>query len=157
MRCPYCSHEEDRVLDTRSAAAGRAIRRRRECLNCARRFTTYEEVEELQLMVVKKDQRREPFDRAKILVGLKAACQKRPVSTATLDGAVDDIERTLYNKFRKEVRAEEIGELVIQCLQCLDSVAYVRFASVYRAFEDPEQFREIVDALAVQHPPRERR
>jgi len=106
-------------------------------------------------MVVKKDQRREAFDRSKILVGLKAACQKRAISTATLERVTDDIERALYNQLRREVRAEEIGEMVMEHLQKLDPVAYVRFASVYRAFQDPEQFREIVDALATPAPRRE--
>ena len=150
MRCPFCAHEEDRVLDTRSVAGGRAIRRRRECLGCARRFTTYEQIEELQVMVVKKDQRREPFDRAKVLGGLKAACQKRPVSIATLEGVAEDIERALYNQLRREVPTAEIGEMVVEHLRRLDPVAYVRFASVYRAFQDPAQFRELVDAIAAQ-------
>jgi transcriptional repressor NrdR len=150
MRCPFCAHEEDRVLDTRSVAGGREIRRRRECLGCARRFTTYEHIEEQQVMVVKTDQRREPFDRAKVLGGLKAACQKRPVSTATLEGVAEDIERALYNQLRREVPTAEIGEMVVEHLRRLDPVAYVRFASVYRAFQDPAQFRELVDAIATQ-------
>ena len=150
MRCPFCGFEEDRVLDTRSVAGARAIRRRRECLKCARRFTTYEQIEELQLMVVKKDQRRETFDRTKILAGLKTACQKRPVSMTTLESITDDIERTLYNQFRKEVLAAEIGEMVMERLRKLDPVAYVRFASVYRAFEDLDQFRELVEAVETQ-------
>ena len=152
MRCPFCGYEEDKVLDTRSVAGSRAIRRRRECLKCARRYTTYEQIEDLQLMVVKKDERREPFERGKILGGLKAACQKRPISTAALEAMADDIERTLYNQFRKEVRASEIGELVMAHLRPLDPVAYVRFASVYQVFADASQFRELVDALVVQNP-----
>ena len=148
MRCPFCSHEEDRVLDTRTVAAGRAIRRRRECLECGRRFTTHEQIEEMQLMVIKKDLRREAFERGKVLGGLKAACQKRPVSIQTLEAVADDIERTLYNQFRREVAAAEIGDLVMEHLRGTDSVAYVRFASVYRSFADPQQFRDLVDALA---------
>lgn len=155
MRCPFCGHEEDRVLDTRSTTGARAIRRRRECLVCERRFTTYEQIEEQQLIVVKKDQRREPFDRNKLMGGLKAACQKRPVSTGTLEAIIDDIERSLYNDPRREIRASEIGAMVMEHLRAADSVAYVRFASVYLAFADPAQFREFVDALAQQHPHRE--
>ncbi len=155
MRCPFCGHEEDRVLDTRSTTGARAIRRRRECIACERRFTTYEQIEEQQLIVVKKDQRREPFDRNKLMGGLKAACQKRPVATSTLESIIDDIERTLYNDPRREIKASEIGAMVMEHLRTVDSVAYVRFASVYQAFADPAQFREFVDSLAHQHPLRE--
>ena len=120
-------------------------------MGCCRRFTTYEQIEELQLMVVKKDERREAFDRNKILRGLKAASSKRPVSTSALEGVVEDIERTLYNQFRREVSSAVIGQMVVEHLRRIDSVAYVRFASVYQAFVDPGQFRELVDALAGQH------
>ena len=147
MKCPYCGHKDDKVLDSRSVREGEGIRRRRECLECARRFTTYEEIEEMQLVVVKKDQRREPFDRSKILKGMLTACEKRPVSVSQLEYAVDEIERTLYNRGDKEVVSTEIGDMVIEKLKRLDKVAYIRFASVYREFEDVTQFKELVDVL----------
>lgn len=147
MKCPYCGHKDDKVLDSRSVREGEGVRRRRECLACARRFTTYEEIEELRLTVVKKDERREPFDRSKILKGMLTACEKRPVSVAQLEAAVDEIERALYNAGRKEIRSVEIGDMVIEKLKRLDQVAYIRFASVYRQFEDVTQFKELVDVL----------
>lgn len=147
MKCPYCGHKDDKVLDSRSTREGEGIRRRRECLACARRFTTYEEIEEMRLTVVKKDERREPFDRSKIFKGMLTACEKRPVSIAQLEAAVDDIERALYNRGDKEVRSVEIGDMVIEKLRRLDQVAYIRFASVYRQFEDVTQFKELVDVL----------
>lgn len=145
MKCPYCGHKDDKVLDSRSTREGEGIRRRRECLGCARRFTTYEEIEEMRLTVVKKDQSREPFDRSKILKGMLTACEKRPVSVAQLESAVDDIERALHNRGDKEVGSAEIGDMVIEKLRRLDQVAYIRFASVYRQFEDVTQFKELVD------------
>lgn len=123
------------------------IRRRRECLACSRRFTTYEQIEEVRLVVAKKDERRVPFDRSKILNGMLTACEKRPVSVAQLESAVDEIERALYNCGDKEVRSEEIGDMVIDKLRRLDQVAYIRFASVYRQFEDVTQFTELVEVL----------
>ena len=147
MKCPYCGHKDDKVLDSRSVREGEGVRRRRECLACARRFTTYEEIEELRLTVVKKDERREPFDRSKILKGMLTACEKRPVSVAQLEAAVDEIERALYNAGRKEIRSVEIGDMVIEKLKRLDQVAYIRFASVYRQFEDVTQFKELVEVL----------
>jgi len=147
MKCPYCGHKDDKVLDSRSIREGEGIRRRRECIACGRRFTTYEQIEEMRLMVVKKDERREPFDRSKILKGMVTACEKRPVSVAQLEAAVDEIERALYNRGDKEVRSAEIGDMVIEKLRRLDRVAYVRFASVYREFEDVTQFKELVDVL----------
>ena len=147
MKCPYCGHKDDKVLDSRSIREGEGIRRRRECLACGRRFTTHEEIEEMRLVVVKKDQRREPFDRSKILKGMLTACEKRPVSVAQLESAVDEIERALYNRGDKEVDSSEIGDMVIEKLRRLDQVAYVRFASVYRQFEDVTQFKELVDVL----------
>jgi transcriptional repressor NrdR len=147
MRCPFCGDLEDRVLDSRMAREGHSIKRRRECLSCGRRFTTYEQVEELQVVVVKKDGRREPFDRSKILRGMQLACQKRPVSADTLAGIAEEIERQVYNLGRREVEAGWIGERVIEALRRLDPVAYVRFASVYRDFQDPTQFADIVDVL----------
>jgi len=147
MRCPFCGYQEDRVIESRAVRDGEAIRRRRECLSCARRFTTYEQIEETQPMVVKKDQRREPFDRSKILRGMLTACEKCPISVETLEQIADRIETALYESGRREVNSAEIGEKVIEALHQLDQVAYVRFASVYRQFEDISQFKEIVDRL----------
>ena len=147
MKCPYCGHNDDKVLDSRAVRDGEGIRRRRECLECARRFTTYEEIEEMRLMVVKKDMRREPFDRSKILRGMLTACEKRPVSMAQLENAVEQIERALNNRGDREVSSTDLGEMVIDQLKQLDDVAYVRFASVYREFEDVTQFKELVDVL----------
>jgi transcriptional repressor NrdR len=147
MKCPYCGHKDDKVLDSRTIREGEGIRRRRECLACGRRFTTYEQIEELRLTVVKKDQRREPFDRTKILKGMLTACEKRPVSRADLEAAVDEIERILYDRGDKEVTSAEIGDMVIERLKYLDRVAYIRFASVYREFEDVTQFKELVEVL----------
>lgn len=147
MKCPYCGHKDDKVLDSRSTREGEEIRRRRECLNCGRRFTTYEQIEEMRLMVIKKDGRREPFDRAKMLRGMTTACEKRPVSVDVLESTVNEIERELNNRGVREVRSEEIGDMVIERLRRLDHVAYVRFASVYRQFEDATQFKELVEVL----------
>jgi len=147
MKCPFCGFQEDRVLDSRSVRDGEAIKRRRECLNCARRFTTYEEIEEMRILVVKKDQRREPFERAKLLRGMRAACEKRPVSAEELESVADEIERSVYNSGRREISSAEIGETVMERLRRLDRVAFVRFASVYREFEDVTQFKEIIDVL----------
>ncbi|MFC1623748.1 transcriptional regulator NrdR [Candidatus Omnitrophota bacterium] len=140
MKCPFCGHKEDKVIDSRSSEEGRSIRRRRECLNCDRRFTTYENIEETSLMVIKKDGRRESFDRKKVLSGIKKACEKRPISIQHLEELADKIEYTLQSKFEKEVEAPHIGELVMELLYELDEVAYVRFASVYRQFKDINQF-----------------
>lgn len=140
MKCPFCGNNEDKVIDSRSSEEGRSIRRRRECLSCHRRFTTYENIEESTLMVIKKDGRREPFDRKKILTGLTKACEKRPIGANDLQALADKIEYTLQSKFDKEVKANEIGELVMELLYKLDEVAYVRFASVYRQFKDINQF-----------------
>lgn len=147
MRCPFCGHLEDRVLDSRTVREGHSIKRRRECLECARRFTTYEQIEELSIVVVKKDNRREAFERGKILRGMQLACQKRPVSADTLDHLADEIERQVYNQGRREVASTWIGEQVIAALRKLDPVAFVRFASVYRDFQDAAQFADIVDRL----------
>jgi transcriptional repressor NrdR len=148
MKCPYCGNIEDKVVDSRLSAESISVRRRRECLKCGRRFTTYEHIEELPLMVIKKDSRREPFDRKKILSGILKACEKRPISIEKLENLVDNIERLIQRKFEKEVRASEIGELVMKELHNLDDVAYVRFASVYRQFRDINQFmRELKDLL----------
>ena len=150
MKCPFCGHEEDKVVDSRSSSDGVAIRRRRECLACSKRFTTYEHVEEQPLMIIKKDGRREAFDRHKLLAGLVKACEKRPVSMDDLERLVDELERELSQQFEREVPSREIGERVMKKLHALDPVAYVRFASVYREFKDVEQFmRELKDLLAL--------
>jgi len=140
MRCPYCNTDNDRVIDSRSAADGFSIRRRRECLACARRFTTYERMEETPLRVVKKDGSRVPFDRGQILKGMLKACEKRPVSMEDLEKITATIERKLTEMFDREVGSKYIGSLVMEELKKLDQVAYVRFASVYREFKDVEQF-----------------
>jgi transcriptional repressor NrdR len=147
MKCPYCQFLEDRVLDSRVIRDGTAIKRRRECLGCGRRFTTYELIEERRLVVAKKDGRREPFDREKILRGLELACRKRPVGTETLERTVDEIERELYDRGEHEVQAAVIGERVVEALRKLDPVAYVRFASVYRDFQDLSQFQDLLERL----------
>lgn len=140
MRCPFCTHPEDRVVDSRELAEGSQVRRRRECLRCLKRFTTYERIEEVPALVVKRDGRREPYDRAKIMAGLLRACEKRPVALRQLEDIADSVESLLNRKDEKEIRAEEIGQEVMDRLRALDQVAYVRFASVYRRFEDVEQF-----------------
>ena len=149
MKCPFCGHQEDKVVDSRASSDGVAIRRRRECLGCSKRFTTYEQVEEQPLMIIKKDGRREAFDRHKLLAGLVKACEKRPVSMDDLERLVDELERELSQQFEREVSSREVGERVMKKLHALDPVAYVRFASVYREFKDVEQFmRELKDLLA---------
>lgn len=148
MKCPFCGHQEDKVVDSRASSEGLSIRRRRECLACQKRFTTYEHVEEQRLMVIKKDGRREPFDRHKLLSGLVKACEKRPISVDQLEQLVDDIEQDLSQQLEREVSSSEIGERVIQRLHGMDPVAYVRFASVYREFKDAEQFmRELKELM----------
>ncbi len=149
MKCPVCGHQEDKVVDSRASAEGSAIRRRRECLSCGKRFTTYEHVEEERLMVIKKDGRREPFDRNKLLGGLLKACEKRPISMDQIENLVDEIERDISRQAEREVPSRQIGERVMQRLHELDPIAYVRFASVYREFKDAEQFmRELNDLLS---------
>lgn len=147
MRCPFCANAESKVLDSRPTEEGAAIRRRRECLACAGRFTTYEKVEAPPLVVVKKDGRREPFDSNKVLKGLITACEKRPVSRAELEALVAGVERELRTRGEEEVSSQVIGELVMDRLRQLDEVAYVRFASVYRQFKDIQRFREELDRL----------
>ena len=148
MKCPFCSNLEDKVVDSRQSAEGNSIRRRRECLKCQRRFTTYETLEEMALMVVKKDARREPFERKKLLAGLVKACEKRPVGMEKLEQVVDEIEATLQKKYETEVTSKEIGELAMKMLQQLDDIAYVRFASVYRQFRDVNQFMKELKGLS---------
>jgi len=149
MRCPYCGYNEDKVIDSRETQDATSIRRRRECLNCGRRYTTYEYVEKTPLMVIKKDGRREAFQREKILNGLLRACHKRPISVETLERVVSEIEKEIQKKFDREVESRYIGELVMEKLSQLDDVAYVRFASVYRQFKDINQFlRELREILS---------
>ncbi len=149
MKCPYCGHNEDKVIDSRETQESTSVRRRRECLNCGRRFTTYEYVEKTPLMVVKKDGRREIFNREKILNGLLRACHKRPISMETLEKVVSEIEKDIQKKFDREVESRYIGEMVMEKLSNLDDVAYVRFASVYRQFKDVNQFiRELREILS---------
>jgi transcriptional repressor NrdR len=140
MRCPFCGHLEDKVIDSRSGGLGDVIRRRRECEGCSKRFTTYERVEDVLPTVVKKDGRREPYDRQKLLRGLRIACNKRPVSTDQIEGVADAIERMLQDAEGREVTSSELGERVMRRLRELDEVAYVRFASVYRSFRDIDEF-----------------
>lgn len=147
MRCPFCGHPEDKVVDSRESREGDAIRRRRECLGCSRRFTSYERLEEVPVLVVKKDGRREPFDPAKLKRSLLLACQKRPVSQASVDDVVADIQARLMEHPDREIPSRDIGELVMRALKHLDSVAYVRFASVYRDFKDLPEFVEALEAL----------
>lgn len=148
MKCPFCDEIEDKVVDSRTAKEGEVIRRRRECLGCKRRFTTYERIEEILPMVVKKDGRREPFDRNKILAGLTKACEKRPISTATIDAVTDRIEKRIQEMGETEIPSRTIGEELMKELHQLDQVAYVRFASVYREFKDIDQFMDELKTLA---------
>jgi transcriptional repressor NrdR len=142
MKCSFCGYKEDKVVDSRATAEDSAIRRRRECLKCGKRFTTYEYIEEISLMVIKKDGRREPFDRKKVLAGVIRACEKRPISMEKMEGIITQVERQIQRKSDREVLASRIGELVMEKLKVLDDVAYVRFASVYRQFKDVGQFME---------------
>ncbi len=147
MKCPYCNSEDTKVIDSRPTEDGHAIRRRRGCEKCGKRFTTYEKVEESIIMIVKKDGSREAFDRGKLMNGIIRACEKRPVPVATIEGMVDRIERGLNNLMQKEVKSDFIGELVMDELKKVDQVAYIRFASVYRQFTDVETFTEEINKL----------
>jgi len=147
MRCPYCKKTEDKVIDSRSSGDEITIRRRRECLACGRRFTTYEKIEEVPLLVIKKDHRRETFDRSKVLAGIQKACEKRPVSRESQDEIVDRLDKMLDEKYEKEVPSSVIGEFVMEELAKLDQVAYVRFASVYRQFKDINHFLKELKGL----------
>ena len=148
MKCPYCAHLGDKVVDSRESREGDVIRRRRECLECTRRFTSYERVDEIPYMVVKKDGSRERFERQKLVAGLLKACEKRPVSVASLEAVADRVETTLQERSEKEITTHEIGAFVMQELKKLDKVAYVRFASVYRHFRDIGEFMtELKDLL----------
>ena len=147
MKCPFCSHPEDKVVDSRTIKDGELIRRRRECLSCTKRFTTYERIEEVPLMVVKKDGRREPFDRSKIVIGILKACEKRPVGIEQIEDMVDGIEKSVNNSMEKEVSSETVGSMVMEELRHVDEVAYVRFASVYRQFKDIDEFMDVLKTL----------
>lgn len=147
MKCPFCDYEDTKVIDSRHTEEGHAIRRRRECEKCNKRFTTYEKVEEVILMVIKKDGSRETFDRSKVMNGIIKACEKRPVPIAEIEKIVDDIERGLNNMMEKEVKSTFIGELIMDRLKDLDEVAYVRFASVYRQFTDINTFVKEIEGL----------
>jgi transcriptional repressor NrdR len=153
MMCPFCGHREDKVIDSRESKEGDVIRRRRECLSCARRFTTYERSDEIPYMVIKKDGRREKFDRQKVLAGLLRACEKRPVGMARLAEIVDDVETRLADSPDREMATTDIGELLMDRLKGLDKIAYVRFASVYRDFQDVEAFLEELKTLMLQKRP----
>ena len=156
VNCPYCQSEQSKVLDSRSTEKGRSIRRRRECVSCQRRFTTYERVESTPLMVVKRDGRREQFQRDKLLEGVMTACEKRPISADQIRQIIDDIEYELSIKAGSEASSQIIGELVMERLKDLDDVAYVRFASVYRRFKDLDAFEQEVTRLRQQDPETER-
>lgn len=147
MKCPFCGYIESKVIDSRPTDEGSRIRRRRECLSCQKRFTTYEIIESVPIVVVKKDRSREAFDRNKLLNGMLRACQKRPVSIETLEAAVDDIEAQIQNSLDREVPAARIGEYAMKKLKDIDEVAYVRFASVYRQFKDINSFHEEINRL----------
>jgi len=147
MLCPFCGHIEDKVVDSRESKEGDSIRRRRECLNCGRRFTSYERIDEIPYMVVKKDGRREPYDRNKILGGLRRACEKRPISVSQLESIADQIEKVVQDSSDREVSTSEIGKTIMRRLKALDKVAYVRFASVYLEFEDVSEFMSELKTL----------
>ena len=147
MKCPFCGYEESKVIDSRPTDEGERIRRRRECLKCTKRFTTYEMIESLPIVVIKKDGSRETFDRQKLLKGMLRACEKRPVSIEMLDRAISDIETVIQNSLDREVSSDKIGELVMEKLKEIDEVAYVRFASVYRQFKDINTFMDELNKL----------
>jgi len=148
VRCPFCGYKEDKVVDSRATAEESAVRRRRECLKCGKRFTTYEYIEEVSLLVIKKDGRREPFDRKKVLAGVIRACEKRPISVEKMEAIVTQVEHSIQKKGDREFPSSRIGEMVMEKLKMIDDVAYVRFASVYRQFKDVGQFMlELRDIL----------
>jgi len=151
MKCPHCGHAEDKVVDSRTIKEGEAIRRRRECLECRQRFTTYEYVEKTPLTVVKRDGRREPFDRQKLIDGMMTACRKRPVSVGQIESIADQVERDMSEYASTEVSSLEIGERVMEKLKEIDEVSYVRFASVYRKFEDTSEFHKVLKGLSTKN------
>ena len=150
MRCPFCSHLEDKVVDSREAKDGDSIRRRRECLECGRRFTSYERIDEIPYMVMKKDGRRETFERNKIMAGLLRACEKRPISAAQLEAIVDEVEKHVMDSSDRELPTTDVGKIIMKRLKMLDKVAYVRFASVYLEFEDVSEFMDELKYLVKQ-------
>ncbi len=147
MKCPYCGFGQDKVIDTREINDGLQVRRRRECLNCGKRFTTYEEIEMKPLIVIKKDGRREKFNREKIFTGIQKACEKRPISTEEIEKIIMEIEQELRQKFDREVPSKEIGKIIIKRLKKIDKVAYIRFASVYREFQDISEFKKEIEKI----------
>lgn len=151
MRCPFCDYDESKVIDSRPTEEGGAIRRRRECLSCGKRFTTYEKIERVPVIIVKKDKTREPFDKEKLLHGLLRACEKRPIPFQVLDNLASDVELVVYNSLEREITTTQIGELVMERLKMVDDIAYVRFASVYRQFTDLNSFREELNKLLSDH------
>ena len=150
MKCPFCNEPDSKVVDSRSAENGTIIRRRRECIKCTKRFTTYETIEQVPIVVIKKDGSRQTFDKNKLLSGLLKSCEKRPVSTADLEKLVDDIENKISSQMKREIKSVEIGEYVMDGLKELDEVSYVRFASVYRQFKDASTFVEEIQKLLTQ-------
>jgi len=158
MRCPFCGHIEDKVVDSREAKDGDSIRRRRECLECGRRFTSYERIDQIPYMVVKKDGKRESFDRKKVLAGLMRACEKRPISMTQLESIVDEIEKELQDSSDREIPTSDIGKIIMRRLKAMDKVAYVRFASVYLEFEDVSAFMiELKDLVRARAPVKKRK
>jgi transcriptional repressor NrdR len=151
MKCPFCGHPHDKVVDSRESKEGESIRRRRECLECQKRFTTYERIDEIPYMVIKKDGRRERFERQKVLNGILHACEKRPVKLSLMEAIVNEIEATVVDSPEREIQTSEIGELIMDKLRTLDKVAYVRFASVYRDFKDIKEFMDELSGLIRQH------
>ena len=147
MKCIYCGNEESKVLDSRNSDEANAIRRRRECLNCGRRFTTYETIETIPILVIKNDGSRQSFDSSKLKNGIIKACEKRPVSMSQIDNVVNNIEKTIQNKLTQEIKSSQLGEMVMDALKELDEVAYVRFASVYRQFKDIESFKKLLENM----------
>lgn len=152
MRCPYCHVDNDRVLDTRAAEGGYMVRRKRICSSCQRRFATIEKIEKLSVRVVKSDQTREPLDREKIRRGIERACSKRPIPSATIERVVQDIETDIYNHYESEVTSAQVGDIVMRHLTDLDQVAYIRFASVYREFDDAQDFIQAISTIVGQRP-----
>jgi len=149
MKCPFCGFENDKVVDSRESKEGESIRRRRECLKCEKRFTTYERIDEIPYMVVKKDGRREKFERQKILAGVLRACEKRPISMGKMEQIVNEVEQYVVDSAERERTASEIGELIMDRLKLIDKVAYIRFASVYRDFKDVDEFRSELERLQI--------
>ncbi len=147
MKCPFCGETEIKVIDSRSTEEGVSIRRRRECCSCAKRFTTYEKVENIPIMVIKKDKRREPFDNTKILKGLTRACEKRPISVDQIEEMAFRVEAKIYNTLEREITSDQIGEMILEQLKSADQVAFIRFASVYRDFKDIETFRNEINKI----------